>query len=133
MDTETLSKDEVLEIFATVRKRPVRGFYTGVGRRVPSDRPPVQTPAELGLVASDVADLVKGNGNGNGHPTGNGSPSLTKPAAAPGQQGADTGHGPASGPAGGSTGPAAPPPDAPRIANPWAPPVWPNDDERKRR
>ncbi|MBL7493839.1 ATP-dependent zinc metalloprotease FtsH [Frankia sp. AgB1.9] len=135
MDTETLSKDDVLETFATVQKRPVRGFYTGVGRRVPSDRPPVQTPAELGLVASDVADLVKGNGNGNGHPTGNGSPGLNKPAAAPGQ-GADTGHGPVSGPVNGPTGPAgppaAPPPDAPRISNPWAPPVWPNDDERKR-
>jgi cell division protease FtsH len=135
MDTETLSKDDVLETFATVQKRPVRGFYTGVGRRVPSDRPPVQTPAELGLVASDVADLVKGNGNGNGHPTGNGSPGLNTPAAAPGQ-GADTGHGPVSGPVNGPTGPAgppaAPPPDAPRISNPWAPPVWPNDDERKR-
>ncbi|ADP78392.1 ATP-dependent zinc metalloprotease FtsH [Pseudofrankia inefficax] len=135
MDTETLSKDDVLETFATVQKRPVRGFYTGVGRRVPSDRPPVQTPAELGLVASDVADLVKGNGNGNGHPTGNGSPGLNNPAAAPGQ-GADTGHGPVSGPVNGPTGPAgppaAPPPDAPRISNPWAPPVWPNDDERKR-
>ncbi|WP_045876675.1 ATP-dependent zinc metalloprotease FtsH [Pseudofrankia sp. DC12] len=136
MDIETLSKDEVLEIFATVHKRPVRGFYTGVGRRVPSDRPPVQTPAELGLVASDVADLVKGNGNGNGHPTGNGAPSLTKPASAPGE-GADTGHGPVSGPVNGPTGPAGPPatppPDAPRISNPWAPPVWPNDDERKHR
>jgi cell division protease FtsH len=132
MDVETLSKDDVLETFATVRKRPVRGFYTGVGRRVPSDRPPVQTPAELGLVASDVADLVKGNGNGNGHPTGNGSPSLTRPAG----QGADSGHGPVSGPVNGPTGPAGPPatppPDAPRISNPWAPPVWPNDDERKR-
>jgi cell division protease FtsH len=134
MDVETLSKDEVLEIFATVQKRPVRGFYTGVGRRVPSDRPPVQTRAELGLVASDVADLVKGNGNG--HSTGNGTPSLTKPAAGPGQSGDATGGGSApagNAPTGPAGPPAAPPPDAPRISNPWAPPVWPNDDERKRR
>jgi len=149
MDTETLSKDEVLEIFATVHKRPTRGYYTGVGRRVPSDRPPVQTPAELGLVTKDVADLVHGGGNGHtgarprdnggsratgGHETngggnGNGSPGLT----GPGQGHHDPGSAPMGGPTGPASPPGTPPPDAPRISNPWAPPVWPNDDERKRR
>ncbi|WP_007516546.1 ATP-dependent zinc metalloprotease FtsH [Pseudofrankia saprophytica] len=160
MDTETLSKDDVLETFATVQKRPTRGYYTGVGRRVPSDRPPVQTPAELGLGTTDVADLVHGGGNGhtgsrprdnggartagghdvNGGGNGNGSGGLTKPAGSvtdPGQGHHDSGSGPGTGPMGGSTGPAGPPgtppPDAPRISNPWAPPVWPNDDEGKRR
>jgi len=156
MDIETLSKDEVLEIFATVQKRPVRGYYTGVGRRVPSDRPPVQTPAELGLVPTEVAaDVVHGGGNGytgprplgNGgtHPTGshevnggngNGAPGLTRPGAPvtePGEGQHAPGPGPTSGPTGPAGPPGAPPPDGPRIANPWAPPVWPNDEERKRR
>ncbi|MBX6388438.1 MAG: ATP-dependent zinc metalloprotease FtsH [Frankia sp.] len=133
MDTETLSKDEVLEIFATVQKRPARGYYTGVGRRVPSDRPPVQTPAELGLVATATAELVHGNGNGNG--AGAGAPAVSKPAGPGGTAGADAGAaGPASGPTSPSgPPPAPPPPDGPRIANPWAPPTWPNEDERKRR
>ncbi|MDT3441796.1 MULTISPECIES: ATP-dependent zinc metalloprotease FtsH [unclassified Pseudofrankia] len=165
MDTETLSKDDVLETFATVQKRPIRGYYTGVGRRVPSDRPPVRTPAELGLVTTDVADLVHGGGNGHpgqrprdnggarsaggGHDAnggnGNGSQGLTQPAGAgpvtdPGQGHHDPGSGPGASPMGGPTAPTgpagppgAPPPDAPRISNPWAPPVWPNDDERKHR
>ncbi|CAO5257055.1 ATP-dependent zinc metalloprotease FtsH [Frankia sp. AgKG'84/4] len=118
MDIETLSKDQVAEIFATVEKRPVRGIYTGVGRRIPSDRPPVQTPAELGLVPA-VADLVKepghgapgnpGNGNGRDHgPAGAPGTSGVEPAGAPhggygpGGNGAQGGGG--YGPAGGQGG-----------------------------
>ncbi len=41
LDKETLSRKEVLEVFATVQKRPLRGSYTGYGKRLPSDRPPV--------------------------------------------------------------------------------------------
>ena len=41
----------MLEIFAPVRKRPARGSYTGYGKRLPSDRPPVLTPKELSLTA----------------------------------------------------------------------------------
>ncbi|ORT96080.1 cell division protein FtsH, partial [Frankia casuarinae] len=171
MDTETLSKDEVAEVFATVQKRPVRGIYTGVGRRVPSDRPPVQTPAELGLLTADVADLVNDPGHGNGAagrgPGGNGTGGNRagghgQPAGVPG---APAGSGPGvdpSGPGGGvphgtdvggpggngspgghgypqGQGTPAPPGgegpahDGPRIANPWAPPSWPSDDERRRR
>ena len=66
MDKETLSKDEVLEVFAPVEKRPSRGSYTGFGKRLPSDRPPVLTPRELALLGpKDVSELV-GNGSGNG-------------------------------------------------------------------
>jgi cell division protease FtsH len=133
MDTETLSKDEVLEIFAAVHKRPSRGSYTGVGRRVPSDRPPVQTPAELGLV-SDVTDLVRGNGSGNG--SGHGSPGLTKPSGgAAGPPPTATGGASSAGPTEDRTDSPPPPPpgEAPRISNPWAPPSWPNDDDRRRR
>ncbi len=64
MEHETLSRDQVLEIFAPVQKRPSRGSYTGYGKRMPSDRPPVLTPKELALTAaSDSRDLPRG-GNG---------------------------------------------------------------------
>ena len=60
LDMETVARTEVLEIFATVEKRPVRGSYTGHGKRVPSDRPPVLSPKELALAAADGS---AGNGN----------------------------------------------------------------------
>src|SRR5215468_11275331 len=67
MDKETLSRDEVLRIFAPIKTRPSRGSYTGYGKRLPSDRPPVLTPKELALTAaSDVKDLTSpGNGSGS--------------------------------------------------------------------
>ena len=64
MEHETLSRAQVLEIFAPVQKRPTRGSYTGYGKRMPSDRPPVLTPKELALTAaSDGKELPLG-GNG---------------------------------------------------------------------
>ena len=53
LDKETVSRTEVLEIFAPVQQRPVRGSYTGYGKRLPSDRPPVLSPKELALAAAD--------------------------------------------------------------------------------
>jgi cell division protease FtsH len=72
MEHETLARSQVLEIFATVQKRPSRGSYTGYGKRMPSDRPPVLTPKELALTAaSDGKDLpVGGNGQASGLPAG---------------------------------------------------------------
>ncbi len=65
MEHETLSRDQVLEIFAPVHKRPARGTYTGYGKRLPSDRPPVLTPKELALTAaSDGKELPQSLGNG---------------------------------------------------------------------
>jgi cell division protease FtsH len=52
LEKETLSRKEVLEVFATVERRPVRGTYTGYGKRLPSDKPPVVSPKELALAAS---------------------------------------------------------------------------------
>jgi cell division protease FtsH len=53
MDKETLSREQVLEIFAPVVKRPSRGAWRGNGgKRRPSSRPPVMTPAELALLGS---------------------------------------------------------------------------------
>jgi cell division protease FtsH len=70
MDRETLNKDEVLDVFAPVQKRDSRGSWTGTGKRLPSDRPPVLTPAELSLTsAQDVAGFGA-NGGPNGGPNG---------------------------------------------------------------
>ncbi len=55
LEKETLTKDEVLEVFAPVGKRPARGSYTGYGKRQPSDRPPVRSKKELAMLnGSDV-------------------------------------------------------------------------------
>jgi cell division protease FtsH len=53
MDIETLSRQQVVEIFAPVVVREKRPSYSGYGKRLPSDRPPILTPRELA-----------GNGNG---------------------------------------------------------------------
>jgi cell division protease FtsH len=82
MDKETLSRDEVLRIFAPVKERPSRGSYTGYGKRLPSDRPPVLTPKELALTAaSDGKDLPQaGNGQSGGTAAlGSGSPPVLPP------------------------------------------------------
>jgi cell division protease FtsH len=58
LDKETLNKEEVLEIFAPVAKRPSRQHPTGNGRRPLSTRPPVLTPAELAVMGpADLAEL----------------------------------------------------------------------------
>ena len=90
LDKETVSRPEVLEIFATVQKRPVRGSYTGYGKRLPSDRPPVLSPKELALAAADPSTgnggmALPANGQSFGfNPTGAGSP---------GGYGSEPGHG----------------------------------------
>ncbi len=66
MDKETLSRDEVARVFASVQKRPVRGSYTGYGKRLPSDRPPVLTPKELALTAATDGTGLTTQGNGQG-------------------------------------------------------------------
>jgi len=81
LEKETVSRTEVLEIFAPVQIRPSRGSYTGYGKRLPSDRPPVLSPKELALAAADP-----GAGNGNlalpakGQPGGYGEPSDDVPS-----------------------------------------------------
>jgi cell division protease FtsH len=64
LDKETLSRKAVLEIFAPVQRRPQRGSYTGYGKRLPSDRPPVVSPKELALSAANGqnADQVTDGG-----------------------------------------------------------------------
>jgi cell division protease FtsH len=87
LEKETLSRKEVLEVFAPVQKRPIRGTYTGYGKRLPSDRPPVQSPKELALAASNSALGPDGSGlpslPANGQPfdfgTGSGSGNGSSP------------------------------------------------------
>ncbi|GAA4579945.1 ATP-dependent zinc metalloprotease FtsH [Planotetraspora phitsanulokensis] len=58
MEKETLSRDQVLEIFSPVVTKEKRPSYAGYGKRLPSDRPPVITPKE------------RANGNGAALPAG---------------------------------------------------------------
>src|SRR5215471_1231271 len=76
MDKETLSREEVLRIFAPIQTRPSRGSYTGYGKRLPSDRPPVLTPKELALTAAPDGKDLPAAGNGQSGGTG----SLGNPA-----------------------------------------------------
>jgi cell division protease FtsH len=63
MEKETLSRKAVLKVFEPVQKRAIRGTYTGYGKRVPSDRPPVLTQKEMALTAaSDKDGNVLGSG-----------------------------------------------------------------------
>ena len=64
MEHETLSRDQVLAIFSPVHKRPTRGSYTGYGKRLPSDRPPVLTPKEMALIAASDGSQLPSSGNG---------------------------------------------------------------------
>jgi cell division protease FtsH len=90
IEHETLSRSQVLQIFATVHKRATRGSYTGYGKRLPSDRPPVQTPKELALIAAaDHNELSSsGNGQANGGPDGQ---DFGRPFGAPPEPGDGTG------------------------------------------
>jgi cell division protease FtsH len=104
MDKETLTKDEVLAIFAPIQRRPLQASYTGWGKRKPSDQPPVLTPRELALLGpADVRELT---GDSNGV-------SMAKPASA--SNGAN-GYGSNLG------APASPPPPTPGPAPTVEPP-----------
>jgi cell division protease FtsH len=64
LEKETVSRKEVLEVFAPVQKRPTRGSYTGYGKRLPSDRPPILSPKELALTNGTAASAASGVANG---------------------------------------------------------------------
>ncbi|GAA3122496.1 ATP-dependent zinc metalloprotease FtsH [Planomonospora alba] len=46
MEKETLSREQVLQIFAPVVVKEHRPSYSGYGKRLPSNRPPILTPKE---------------------------------------------------------------------------------------
>jgi cell division protease FtsH len=64
IEHETLSRNQVLQIFSPIRERVGRGSYTGYGKRLPSDRPPVLTPKEMALIAAPDGSEQPGSGNG---------------------------------------------------------------------
>jgi cell division protease FtsH len=83
MDRETLSRKEVLAIFAPVQTRPSRGSYTGYGKRLPSDRPPIMTPKELALTAAAEVNEHPAAGNGQASPWSPGTQPLDQPLGMP--------------------------------------------------
>jgi cell division protease FtsH len=83
MDKETLSRNEVLKIFAPIKTRPSRGSYTGYGKRLPSDRPPVLTPKELALTAASDGTDLSAAGNGQSASAANSLGGGTPPALPP--------------------------------------------------
>jgi cell division protease FtsH len=102
MEHETLSRDQVLAIFAPIRPRATRGSYTGYGKRLPSDRPPVLTPKEMALTAAPDGSEQSAAGNGQALSAG---PDGTPPALGNGSpQGNDDGVPGASGGGGPGTG-----------------------------
>jgi cell division protease FtsH len=61
LEKETLTKDQIAEVFSPVVKRPQRQHPTGNGKRPLSDRPPVLTPAELAdLGPAELDRLARG-------------------------------------------------------------------------
>ena len=82
MEKETLSKDDLARIFAPVTKRPSHNAYSGFGKRLPSDKPPVLTPNELAAVGAG-----RGVGAANGTRPGTvgpqPGPSVPSPYPAP--------------------------------------------------
>jgi cell division protease FtsH len=67
LDKETLTRDELAEIFAPVVKRPQREHLTGNGRRPLSDVPPVLTAAELATLGpADLEELARGKKSDSG-------------------------------------------------------------------
>jgi cell division protease FtsH len=80
MDKETLSRNEVLRIFEPIQTRPSRGSYTGYGKRLPSDRPPIMTPKELALTAASDGKDLPSAGNGQSSSTANSLGSGAPPA-----------------------------------------------------
>jgi cell division protease FtsH len=99
MEHETLSREQVLQIFSPIRPRPSRGSYTGYGKRLPSDRPPVLTPKEMALTAAP--DGSEQPGGGNGQALGVGGPERSSPALGPAGSG---GFAPPPGPDDGAPG-----------------------------
>ena len=91
MEKETLGKDDLARIFAPVHKRPPHNAFTGFGKRRPSDKPPVMTPAEMRVASGQPPSygssypgqtFEAGPPNGATGPTGAG-PVPDRPAPAP--------------------------------------------------
>ncbi|RNL80546.1 ATP-dependent zinc metalloprotease FtsH [Halostreptopolyspora alba] len=90
LEKETLSKEQVLEIFAPIEKRPSRGSYKGHGKRQPSNQPPVSTPKELAVMGPKDVEGLSGNGQGEWS-GGDSWPADSEPAGGHGNVNGETG------------------------------------------
>ncbi len=102
MEHETLSREQVLAVFSPVQPRPIRGSYTGYGKRLPSDRPPVLSPKEMALAAASDGSEQSAASNGQALGTGpDGTPPALGYGSPPGNDdgvpGAPGGGGPGTG------------------------------------
>ncbi|HEY0486665.1 MAG TPA: ATP-dependent zinc metalloprotease FtsH [Mycobacteriales bacterium] len=80
MEKETLSKDDMARICVRVEKRTPLSPYNGFGKRAPSDKPPIMTPAELETLRRQAAvEGASTNGNGNGVVVGPDTPTQPLP------------------------------------------------------
>ncbi|MCT2590006.1 ATP-dependent zinc metalloprotease FtsH [Streptomyces sp. N2-109] len=70
LEKETLNKEQIAEIFATVVKRPLRPAWTGSSRRTPSTRPPVTTPPSVANPNGGPPAIEKGKEIGPTDPLG---------------------------------------------------------------
>ncbi|MCK2213972.1 ATP-dependent zinc metalloprotease FtsH [Actinomadura sp. ATCC 31491] len=68
MEKETLSREQVLQIFAPVVVKEHRPSYAGYGKRLPSDRPPILTPKEKQSANGSLT-----NGRQDALPSGDGA------------------------------------------------------------
>jgi cell division protease FtsH len=105
MEHETLTANQVLQIFSPVHERATRGSYTGYGKRLPSDRPPVLTPKEMALTRAADGSERPGSGNGQALAPGSESaPQALAPGGPDGLGGSGSGGFGGSGDVGGSGG-----------------------------
>jgi cell division protease FtsH len=73
MEKETISREDMDRLCARVQKRPPMAPFNGFGKRLPSEAPPVLTPAERDkLKAQAEADGQMAVGGGTGA-SGNGT------------------------------------------------------------
>ncbi|MDN5857287.1 MAG: ATP-dependent zinc metalloprotease FtsH [Pseudonocardia sp.] len=114
LEKETLSRKDLERIFGSVDKRPRITAFNDFGGRTPSDKPPIQTPAEVAKERGEpwppkaedtpeptpVASYPGGNGTGPG-PLPNGHESAdSRPKSVPHNYGAPPDWRPATTPSG---------------------------------
>ncbi|HET6908223.1 MAG TPA: ATP-dependent zinc metalloprotease FtsH [Mycobacteriales bacterium] len=79
-DKETVGKEELAEIFASVPKRPARVFESA-RRRPKKEIPPVLTPNELALLGPQDVNGLRGRSNGSANGSNGSTRSRTTRAA----------------------------------------------------
>ncbi|MGN6606490.1 MAG: ATP-dependent zinc metalloprotease FtsH [Jatrophihabitans sp.] len=130
VEKETLSKEDLERIFATVRKRPPHNTFTAFGKRTPSDRPPIEIPMSLRKPAPATSNGANGahaaNGNGQSNGNGNGVNGPAVPAPPAGYPSPQPG---AFGPPPGAFGPQPGPGQPPYGASPNTPPYPPHNPQ----